>query len=238
QAVCVGDLGDVVKLYEKILMRANPTERTVPADRQCDCFLEHSASLMHFLNRRDEHKKSLALSFAQASGELLQRSAKNGAAGKPRLRQYTKLYVKVEAGPGFDSVVTTLLELLDAGVFVYDGGVPRTKTRDDDPVLQFKLSYRKMLGLASYIGLSDRDRFELSGENLRRWLSDPAAAKDILVESESKSFSSETESGAELPNGETSSSPAASGEPPIPDVKTGAAPIQLAFAEPTLKRAA
>jgi hypothetical protein len=193
QAVCVGDLGDVVKLYEKILMRANPAEPTVPPEKQCDCFLEHSASLMHFLNRRDQHKKSLALSFAQASGELLTRSAKNGTVATRRLRQYTKLYVRVEAGPDFDSVVAKLLDLLDAGVFVYDGGAPRTKTRDSDPVLQFKLSYRKMLGLASYIGLSDRDRFELSGENLKRWLSDPAIAKDIMVESEYKSVVSNTE---------------------------------------------
>lgn len=186
QAVCVGDLGDIVKLYEKILQRANPNERTVPAEKQSDCFLEHSAGLMHFLNRRDEHKKNLALSFAQAAGELLQRSARTSAAGKPRLRQYTKLYVRVDAGPNSYSDAEKILDLLDAGVFVYDGGSPRTKTRDSDPVLQFKLSFRKMLGLASYIGLADRDRFELSGENLTRWLSDPASAKDILVESESR----------------------------------------------------
>jgi hypothetical protein len=186
QAVCVGDLGDIVKLYEKILQRANPNERTVPAERQSDCFLEHSAGLMHFLNRRDERKKSLALSFAQAAGELLQRSARASTPAKPRLRQYTKLYVRVDAGPNFDSVATQILDLLDAGVFVYDGGSPRSKTRDSDPVLQFKLSFRKLLGLASYIGLADRDRFELSGENLARWLSEPASAKDILVESESK----------------------------------------------------
>lgn len=186
QAVCVGDLGDIVKLYEKILLRANPNERTVPDEKQSDCFLEHSAGLMHFLNRRDEHKKSLALSFAQAAGELLQRSVKASPQRTLRLRQYTKLYVRVDAGPNFDSVVTKLLDLLDAGVFVYDGGSPRSKTRDSDPVLQFKLSFRKLLGLASYIGLADRDRFELSGENLTRWLSEPASAKDILVESESK----------------------------------------------------
>jgi len=64
--------------------------------------------------------------------------------------------------PIFEDVAAKLLALLDAGVFVYDGGVPRTKIRDDDPVLQFKLSYRKILGLASFIGLADRDRFELS----------------------------------------------------------------------------
>ena len=186
QAVCVGDLGDVVKLYEKILQRATANELPVPADKQTSCFLEHSANLMHFLNRRNQGHKGLALAFAQAAGELLQRSVKNGSS-KKRLRQYTKLYVRVDAGPDFEKVAGTLLDLLDAGVFVYDGGIPRTKTRDDDPVLQFKLSYRKMLGLASFIGLSDRDRFELSGETLRRWLEDPSQAMSILVESEAKS---------------------------------------------------
>lgn len=184
QAVCVGDLGDVVKLYEKLLQHADIAALPVPAEKQSACFLEHSASLMHFLNRRDQQKKSLALAFAQAAGELLQRSAKaNGGSSAHGLRQYTKLYVRVDAGPHFAEVANSLLALLDAGVFVYDGGTPRTKTRDDDPVLQFKLSYRKMLGLASFIGLADRDRFELSGETLRRWLEQPENAKSILVES-------------------------------------------------------
>ena len=184
QAVCVGDLGDVVKLYERILQRANISDLPVPAEKQSDCFLEHSAGLMHFLNRRDQHQKGLALAFSQAAGELLQRSAAPNGGGNRRLRQYTKLYVRVDAGPDFEKVASSLLDLLDAGVFVYDGGVPRTKTRDDDPVLQFKLSFRKMLGLASYIGLSDRDRFELSGDTLKRWLAHPDEAKEILVASE------------------------------------------------------
>ncbi len=194
QAVCVGDLGDVVKLYEKILQRATVNELPVAADKQSECFLEHSASLLHFLNRRDQHKKGLALAFAQAAGELLQRSAKAGVpGGRPRLRQYTKLYVRLDSGPDFEEVTRQLLDLLDAGVFVYDGGVPRTKTRDDDPVLQFKLSYRKMLGLASFIGLSDRDRFELSGETLRRWLANPEESKSILIDSEDKRTSEQEE---------------------------------------------
>ncbi len=214
QAVCVGDLGDVVKLYEKILNIADEQKLPVPAEKQSDCFLEHSASLMHFLNRRDQHKKGLALAFAQAAGELLKRSGENAGGRPPRLRQYTALYVRVDAGPQYAEVVNRILDLLDAGVFVYDGGVPRTKTRDSDPVLQFKLSFRKMLGLASFIGVSDRDRFELSGETLRTFLEYPDRAKTVLLESESKKLEAEdTEPDLEERHeGELSMAPA--GAPP------------------------
>jgi hypothetical protein len=245
QAVCVGDLGDIVKLYEKILRRAQSSEGVVPDEDQCDCFLEHSASLMHFLNRRDEHKKSVALAFAQAAGELLQRSARNGGTVNRRLRQYTKLYVRVDAGPDFESVAAELLSLLDAGVFVYDGGVPRTKIRDDDPVLQFKLSFRKILGLASFVGLADRDRFELSGETLRRWLQKPDEAKNILVDSEAKSASRAADSPEEEPANATVEShlPKPAGSPPVQEQVVSQSsslklPMQLELvvpAESTLK---
>lgn len=217
QAACVGDLGDVVKLYEKILQRADLEALPVPPDKQTDCFLEHAATLIHFLNRRHQHNKGLALAFARASGELLRRSGANGGS---RLRQYTKLYVRVDAGAEYESVAARLLDLLDTGVFVYDGGVPRTKTRDSDPVLQFKLSFRKMLGLASFIGLSDRDRFELSGSALKRWLENPDEAEKILLESEAKGPPPDAGGGngelaapAELPpdaatNGDSKRSPA------------------------------
>ena len=191
-AVCVGDIGDVVKLYEKITQRGDARQLPVPAEEQTKCFLEHSAGLLHVLNRRQQRHKDLAVAFAQAASELMQRSARGNGEGKRGLRQYTKLYVRVEPGEGSGETVERIFELLDAGVFVFDGGAPRTKTRDDDPVLQFKLSYRKMLGLASYIGISDRDRFELSGEKLRQFLFDPAAAKEILLESEARRVTERT----------------------------------------------
>ncbi len=77
--------------------------------------------------------------------------------------------------------------LIDAGVFVYSSGNgPRTKTRDSDPMQQFKLSFRKIYGLASCIGLADRDRFELSGDELAIWLQSPAKAKEILLRNQIK----------------------------------------------------
>lgn len=74
-----------------------------------------------------------------------------------------------------------LRDLVDAGVFVFAGAAPRTKTRDSNPTQQFQLAYRKLYGLVNAIGLSERDRFELSGEGLQEWLANPAAGKDILL---------------------------------------------------------
>jgi hypothetical protein len=176
EAVCVGDVGDVVKLYETILQAHAGGALPVPPIRQSEAFLNHSSSAVHFLNRRNQDLKNIAIAFSRASGELLKRSARDS-----RLRQYTKLYVRVDATGRQDAVVKRLWALLDAGVFVYDGGTPRTKTRDADPVLQFKLSFKKLLGLASFIGLSDRDRFELSGEALERFLLAPEEAERTLL---------------------------------------------------------
>lgn len=209
EAVCVGDIGDVVKLYERILQRAGRGPLPVDPQVQSEAFLQHSSSLAHYLNRRDQDLKNVALSFARASGELLKRSAR---LGKGRLRQYTKLYVRVEPGPHAAQVAARLWDLLDAGVFVYDGGAPRTKTRDADPVLQFKLSYRKLLGLASYIGLADRDRFELTGDSLRTFLLDPEAAERVLLESQIRGGDQEPDSvegeGADALDSSSSQGPA------------------------------
>ena len=56
-----------------------------------------------------------------------------------------------------------------------------SKTRDSDPMLQFKLTFRRIYGLVNFIGLSERDRFELSGSELEEWLVDPGNGKEILL---------------------------------------------------------
>ena len=43
------------------------------------------------------------------------------------------------------------------------------------------MTYRKLFGLSSYIGLAQRDRFELSGEDLQDWLQNPSNGKAILT---------------------------------------------------------
>ena len=180
--VCVGDIGDVISLYELILRRSGD-EIPVKASIQSECYQEYCSRRLYDLNRRDSARKDHALAFADASHKLLMKSERDFVAEKVktrRLRQYLKLYVRVTTGDT-ERQFKQLRELIDAGVFVLDGGAQRTKTRDTNPIQQFKLSYRKLYGLSKYIGLSERDRFELSGDDLIRWLDEPANGKEILL---------------------------------------------------------
>ena len=180
-AVCVGDIGDVISIYD--LMLRHYRGEPIPASAQSECFQEYCSRRLYHLNRRGGHLKDFALSFADAAYELLVRSHRAAKQGeKPRLRQYNTLYVKVSAGD-LAAQFDQLLELMDAGVFVFKGGAdsPRTKTRDSNPIQQFILTYRKLFGLSNFIGLANKDRFELSGSDLSDWLTKPANGKEILM---------------------------------------------------------
>ena len=175
--VCVGDIGSVITLYENILGRS---AGAVPASAQVqnEAYQDYCSRQLYLLDRRGSDLKDVAKSFAEASHELLVQSAPKQA--KRGLRQYASIYIRVTTGD-FEEQRKRLRELVDAGIFVFAGGAPRTKTRDSNPTLQFKLTYRKIYGLANYIGLAERDRFELSGAVLEEWLDKPASGKDILM---------------------------------------------------------
>jgi len=183
-ALCVGDIGDVVSIYELMLRKAGGLE-SIPFDRevQSTCFQEYCSRRLYHLNRRDGRLKDFALGFAGAAHDLLLQSVrahtKTGSA--PRLRQYTSVYVRITEGDE-ERQFAQLQELMDAGVFVLRGGPmqPRSKTRDPDPIRQFILVYRKLFGLSSFIGLAERDRFELSGSTLAEWLDNPQDTRTIL----------------------------------------------------------
>lgn len=175
--MCVGDIGSVISLYEDILSRAN-NRYPVPDNIQAEAFQDFCSRHLYILDRRGGDLKDVAQSFAEASHELLVQSARKK--GKKRLRQYASIYVRITTG-NFEEQMRRLREIVDAGVFVFTGGAPRTKTRDSNPTQQFKLTYRKIYGLVNYIGLSERDRFELSGEDLEEWLKNPADGKSILT---------------------------------------------------------
>jgi hypothetical protein len=175
--MCVGDIGSVISLYEDILGRAD-RKYPVPDNIQAEAFQDFCSRHLYLLDRRGGHLKDVAKSFAEAAHQLLVQSARK--AGGKRLRQYASIYVRVTTGD-FDEQMKRLRELVDAGVFVFTGGAPRTKTRDSNPTQQFKLTYRKIYGLVNFIGLSERDRFELSGTDLEEWLRKPAEGKEILL---------------------------------------------------------
>ncbi len=175
--VCVGDIGSVIQIYQQILTRARQTFPVPPQD-QNDAFQDFCASHLYHLDRRHGDLKAMAMSFAEASYQLLMQSGRPTPA--KRLRQYTSIYVRITSGD-VDGQMNRLRELVDAGVFVFTGAAPRTKTHDSNPTQQFQLTYRKIFGLVNFIGLSERDRFELSGENLQEWLTNPANGKEILL---------------------------------------------------------
>jgi len=183
--VCVGDIGDVISIYDGILRRAAAGGYPVSEEVQTDCFQDFCSRRLYDLNRRSSDLKDYALGFAEASSELLKQSyseyqRKRATGQRGRLRQYAKVYVRVTTGDT-EGQFERLRKLIDAGVFVLDGGTHRSKTRDSDPIQQFKLTYRKLYGLSSFIGLSERDRYELSGKDLEEWLSDPSQCKEILL---------------------------------------------------------
>ncbi len=181
--LCVGDLGDVIAIYELILKNAAGKETPVPPDVQSDCLQGFYSRRLYDLNRKENRLKDFALSFADAAHKLLVQSNETRKLGKlKRLRQYNKIYVRITAGDSATQF-NQLRDLIDAGVFILDGGsdTPRSKTRDSDPIHQFVLTYRKLFGLGSYIGLAERDRFELSGHQLIDWLTKPANGAEILM---------------------------------------------------------
>jgi hypothetical protein len=185
-AVCVGDIGDVLNIYDSMLRKAGGDPRAqISREIQNEAFQDYSSRRLYHLNRRNGELKDFAMSFAKAAHDLLQRSARSRSGDEPkrdRLRQYTQLYVRITTGDE-RAQFNKLRELIDAGVFVLESGAdaPRKKTRDSDPISQFILTYRKLFGLSQYIGLAFSDRFELSGDQLAAWLSDPAEGRAVLM---------------------------------------------------------
>ena len=180
--MCVGDIGDVILVYEEILKRAvGEKYPPIPANIQTDAFLSISSDRLWRLDRRETALKDFAHSFAQASHALLLQSWRQMQSGEEkRLRQYSSIYVRITSGDA-EIQFRRLRDLIDAGIFVFQGGAPRTKTRDADPSLQFKLVFRKLFGLSSFMGLSNKDRFELSGQDLEAWINSPGDGKQILM---------------------------------------------------------
>lgn len=194
-AVCVGDIGDAIAIYDTMLRKyRNSGAHTVPISPtlQHEAFLDICKDRLFHVNHRAGHFKKYAEGFAEAARELLVRSARSD-----RLRQYSRVHVQLSADDNEDQF-KQLCELVDAGVFVLHGSASRVRSRDGEPVQQFILKYRKLFGLSHFIGLADRDRFELSGDSLREWLSDPTRCKEILLHNVDDAIGYSTDSEAPL----------------------------------------
>ena len=181
--VCVGDIGDIINLYDMIVGHFDHGKKQFPIlpTKQSGCFQDLCSVRLHEINFKGKEYKDHALSFAQASYELLMQSYKNG---DKRLRQYYSIYIRITTG-NMEQQYQQIRELLDAGVFVYSGDplAPRTLGIDTNPINQFKLTFRKLYGISNLIGLTNGDRFELSGEKLEKWLNEPENGKELLISS-------------------------------------------------------
>jgi serine/threonine protein kinase len=180
--VCVGDIGDIITLYEMILKRRNGKIPISSID-QNECYLELCNSRLYDINRRDSRLFDFAQSFAEAAHSLLIQSYKQNQSGdKKRLRQYSSIFINITTGDK-DKQKNQVRELIDAGIFNFSGGpeASRTNRQGANPQQQFKLTYRKLYGINKHIGLAQADRFELSAEPLEDWLNSPKMGKEILL---------------------------------------------------------
>lgn len=176
--VCVGDIGDIIHIYNLMLEEYKKSPHTpLKVELQNRVYQNVSANKLFDLDRNKNDLKDFALTFAKASYKLLMESKDS-----ERLRQYNSIYVKITSGDQ-EFQIDKLRSLVDAGIFIYDGSpqAPRTTGNDTNPLLQFKLAFRKLLGLTNFIGISHSDRFELSGPELETWLRNPQEGESILL---------------------------------------------------------
>jgi hypothetical protein len=181
--MCVGDIGDILNLYEKFL-QLSEKGKSLTETAQHKIYLDFSSLRLYDLKRLKSDMEKYVMGFAAASHRLLVQSVKNDPSG--RVRQYNSIYVRITSkNPDEqDAMLEKINRMVDAGIFVSSGLAFRTKTRDTNPLLQFSLVFRKLFGLSHYIGLGERDRFELSGVELKNWLDHPEDTERILLESE------------------------------------------------------
>ena len=178
--VCVGDIGDIIHIY-KLMLEKYQEKKVTPLsnESQYDVYQSVSSNKLFDLDRNKNDLKDFAITFAKASYKLLMESKNTNPL---RLRQYNSINVRITSG-NQEEQIKKLRELVDAGIFIYDGSPksPRTIGNNTNPLLQFKLAFRKLLGLTNFIGISQSDRFELSGEELENWLKNPQNGESILL---------------------------------------------------------
>jgi len=172
-ALCVGDLSDVIQLYQRMAMSAEPWDALpLKASVQHDIILDVSAQKMRSLGVTSLDADWLhdhANSFSTASSRELLSSRE-----QDRPRTYNLLHMEVPVG-GDAEIYRYLNRLLEEGVFVLTGVNDRSKRPGSRRSLQLKLAFRNLLGVAHRIPLGKRDRFEhRTVFETTQWLREPA----------------------------------------------------------------
>jgi hypothetical protein len=179
--MCVGDIGDILNLYDRFL-HLSPDGKQLSASQQTSAYLDFSSLRLYDLQRRKTDMEKYVMGFAAASHNRLMESVKN-LPKSGRIRQYNSIYVRITSTDSAEQerMLKKINKLIDAGIFVSSGIAFRTKTHDHNPLLQFSLVFRKIFGLSHFIGLAQKDRFELSGDDVQKWLDTPEETEQILL---------------------------------------------------------
>ncbi len=174
-AMCVGDIGDIIILYDRFVnLSYSKNQKALSAAEQTKIYLDFCSHRLYDLNRLKTEMRHYALGFAEASHDLLLESAKKNQ-GINRLRQYNSIYINITSNlkKEQEKLLEEIGKMIDAGIFVPAGLAFRSKPGGTNPLLQFSITFRKIFGLSNFIGLSESDRFELSGKELVDWLHNP-----------------------------------------------------------------
>ncbi len=75
-ALCVGDIGDVIMLYEMILRKAIGKPYPILAEIQSECYQDFCSRRLYHLNQRNTKLKNWAIAYAEAAYELLIKSSR------------------------------------------------------------------------------------------------------------------------------------------------------------------
>lgn len=180
-AITNGDIGDAILLFHHMLKKMDALElrRTysIPPKIQDQVIFDYSEKKLRSLANQDKWLYDHAISFAQASQRELKASHlkyKDGPSKK--LRQYSEVFLRIDPERR-DDIFEKINKLVEAGVFVFAGGTPRSNSPGTRSSLFLKLAYRKILGVTNLMPIVYKDRFELSGSTLENWLNEPTADK-------------------------------------------------------------
>jgi serine/threonine protein kinase len=209
-AVCVGNVGEIVQMYNVMLDKA--AGRPVTKAIQHETMTAQSERRLLAIAGQDPWLYAHAVAFAAASNRELRKS------DPERLRQYTQVFVRIL--PEQKELFDQLLTLVDDGVLVFAGNAPRYKGEQEAPQLQFKLAFNKIFGLTHRVPLSMRDRFEPAAQDVASWLKEPRQSRlqpgpdDEAGDGATEAAETDVEGGRQDPASTSPPAPSALPEPP------------------------